>query len=330
MLCVTAVVLGADVLLRSGARWWEGLIAAACAVAALPRSSALSWGEYVVIEVRYLTRRRVRRIAVDVEDDALRVVARGARRVWCYDFVHHGRLDLAGHDVALASRLARTAESLAESGERAHVALRVESSAEVDAAVRTVICLSVPSPPSSEWRRDPRAGLSPAIGAGVVALVERRDYVRTPHDVVRTLRAVGFAEATPENALEVLSERFSWLSISLHATVLPRERARRVTSRAVHRIDTDARFARGAGYRWSAHHERRLEALSQREYAVASGAALCHWALYVVVRAPTLDELKERVDETLGAARGAGLRLEKGVGLQYEWLLFQAPGGPGW
>ena len=249
--------------------------------------------------------------------------------MWCYDFAHRGRLDLTGDDVALANRVARMAESFSRAGERTHLSLHVSGSV-TGAAPRTVLSLSVSSPPPPEWRRDPRAGISREVGSGLTTILERRSYVRTSQGVARTLRATGFAEGAQNHALEGLCERLSWLTVSLHALALPSARAQRVTSRAVHRVGTDAQFTRGAGFRWSARQQRGLEILRHRELAVASGAALCRWALYVVVCAPTLAVLKERVEETLSCARSGGLRLESGVGVQYEWLIFQLPGGPGW
>jgi hypothetical protein len=147
---------------------------------------------------------------------------------------------------------------------------------------------------------------------------------------MRTLRATAFSPGRESEALEALSERAAWLTLSLHASVIPTARARRVTSRAVHRVGSDAALTRGAGFRWSARHEKELEALRSREASVAAGAALCQWALYVVVRAQSLAELRSRVAETRQVSRESGLRLDPGTGVQGEWFTYQLPGGPGW
>jgi hypothetical protein len=161
-------------------------------------------------------------------------------------------------------------------------------------------------------------------------MIERRHYVRTPGCVVRTLRVTNFAPGRASAALETLGEYGSGLSLSLHAGIVPLARARRLTSRAVHRVGTDAEFARSAGFRWSARDQKGLDALRDREESVARGAALCQWALYVVVSAPTVSELCRRVHDTREVARAAGLGLDPGVGVQGEWFIFQLPGGPGW
>jgi hypothetical protein len=239
-------------------------------------------------------------------------------------------LDLCGRDVVLATRLARMVESFAGGGDRAHVALHVDTGERSGVPARTALSVSVAAPVPGEWRRHNAAGVPRSLSIGRTAMIERRHYVRTPRSVVRTLRVEDFAAGRAGVALETLGEYGSGLALSLHAGVVPLARARRLTSRAVHRVGTDAEFARGAGFRWSARDQKGLDALRDREEAVAQGAALCQWALYVVVSADTVSELRRRVHETREMARAAGLRLDPGVGVQGEWFIFQLPGGPGW
>lgn len=328
VLSMFSVATGCEALLHPAGHGWVWAITGVTAGAALPAPASRSWAQTVGIEIRYWTRRRVRWVDLSPDGDALRVAVRGVRRVWCYEMLHCGRLDLSGRDVTLAHRLGRMIEILAAAGERAHVTLSVESSP--DAIPRTVLSLDVEAPPPPEWRRDPRAGVPGVLGAGRVALIERRDYVRTPHCVVRVLRVVRFSADRETTALETLGDLAEWLTLSLHVTVIPASRARRLAERAVHRRGSDANVTRGAGFRWSARHEQELEALRQRERAVAAGAALCQWALYLVVCAPTLEELRRRVVATRERARGAGLIVELGAGVQGEWLDYHLPGGPGW
>jgi len=192
--------------------------------------------------------------------------------------------------------------------------------------------LSVTRPvaPPAEWRRSPRSGVARGLSIGRTPVVERRDHVRTARGVARTLRVASFAPGRDAQALAALSEKLSWLTLSLHASVLPASRARRMTSRAVHRMGSDAQLARSAGFRWSARREFEFDALRQREQVVAGGAALCRWALYVVVHATSLAQLRSRVDQAQEIARTAGLRLDAGVSMQAAWFTFQLPGGPGW
>lgn len=329
-LAVAALGLGADALLRPGSRWWEWLLVGVMAAAASPGPASTSCGQWCVIEVRFLLRRRVRWVALETDGDVLRVDVRGSQRVWCYEFTHRGRLDLSGRDVVLASRLSRMVESFAAGGDRAHVALHVDTGERSGGATRTSLSVSVGAPVPSEWRRNSEVGVPCSLSIGRTAVIERRHYVRTPRCVVRTLRVAAFAAGRAGTALETLDECGSGLSISLHAGVVPSTRARRLTARAVHRARTDAEFARGAGFRWSARDQKGLDALCGREDLVAQGAALCQWALYVVVSADTVGELRRRVNETRDVARAVGLRLDLGVGVQGEWFTFQLPGGPGW
>ena len=330
VLVVAALVLGADALLRPGSRWWEWLFVGVAGGAASPGPASTSWAQWCVLEVRLLLRRRVRWISLESEDDTLRVDVRGSQRVWCYEFTHRGRLDLSGHDLILASRLARMVESFAAGADHVHVALHVDTGERSGVGARTSMSVSVGAPVPSEWRRHSGAGVPRSLSIGRSAVLERRHYVRTPQCVLRTLRVSDYAAGRAGVALESLGEYGSGLTLSLHASVVPSARARRLTARAVHRVGTDAEFARGAGFRWSARDQKGLNALREREELVAHGAALCQWALYVVVSADTVSELRRRVHQTRDVARAAGVGLDLGVGVQGEWFTWQLPGGPGW
>lgn len=328
VLSILSVAMVCDAMLRPVGHGWAWAGAVGAAGAALPASSSRSWAQTVAVFVRYGSRRRVSWVVLEPVGDILHLGVRGSRQVWCYEMFHCGRLDLSGRDLTLAHRLGAMIESLAASGDRVHLSLTVD--APRDAVPRTVLSMDVGTPPPSEWRLDPRAGVPRGLHEGRVALLERRGYVRTPHCVLRVLRVTRFSADREITALESLSELVAWLTISLHVAVIPATRARRLSERAVHRLRSDAHVTRGAGFRWSARHEQDLEALRQRESAVAAGAALCQWALYLVVRAPTLDLLRQRVDHTVQRAKAGGLAVDLGVGVQGEWFVFHLPGGPGW
>ena len=327
LLVFAALALSTDALTRRGPRWGQWLVILVILALAAPGAAGRSWGELAVTEARFWIRRRLTWVSLRVDADALVITTRGEHRAWTYDFAHRGRLDLSGHDVTLARRLSRMAESMATVGGDAHVALHVDAR---DDSVATVLSTTSPVVAPSEWRRDPFAGMPSALRLGRNALIERREYLRTRDHVVRTLRVSALSSGREASALEVLSERASWLTLSVHATVLPVMRARRLTSRAVHQVGSDAHLTRAAGFRWSARREWEMERLRQRESAVAAGAALCRWAIYIVVRASTIEQLRGRVDEVVSVARAAGLRLDLGVSRQREWFEFQLPGGPGW
>ncbi len=330
VLVTVAPVLGADALLRPGSRWWEWLLVALALAGAAPGPGSSSWGQWCATHLRFLARRRVRWISLECDGDALIVGARGRQRVWCYEFAHRGRLDLSRGDVVLASRLARMVESFAAGGDHAHVALHVDTGEKSGAGARTSMSVNVAAPTPSEWRLRREVGIPRCLSIGRTAVLERRCYVRTLGCVVRTLRVADFVAGRTQAALEVFGEYGSGVTLSLHAGVVPLPRAARLTARAVHRVGTDAEFARGAGFRWSARDQQGLDALREREESVALGAALCQWALYVVVSAETVRELGRRVHETCDLARAAGLRLDLGVGVQAEWFTWQLPGGPHW
>ena len=327
-LAALAAALCADALVRR--RWpeVEWPLVALCAVLMVVDRSGRTWAERVALEARYASRRRLTWAALRVEDESLIIDVGASSRAWCYDFVHRGRLDLADRDMALATRLAQFCDSLADAGQATHVAIHV--GVRGSGPVRTTLSATRPAPPPPEWRRDARAGVVTSLHLGRTPILERRGYVRTPDRVLRTLRVASFAPGREAIALGRLSEQLSWLTLSMHASVVAAARARRVTARAVHRLGSDAQVARVAGFRWSARREWELEIVRQREQSVAGGSALCRWALYLVVEGTSLAQLRSRVVQLEQLAQAAGLRLDAGAARQAEWYAFQLPGGPGW
>jgi hypothetical protein len=315
-------------LLRPGHRWWEWLIALVAIAGVIPVTSTSSCAQALALELRYLVRRRIHQVTITSTDDAMAVCARASCRVWCYDFEHYGRLDLNGRDVLVADRLTRLVESLSAANQNLHLAIHVGASP--DAAVRTVMSLTHKGVAPGEWRRVSHGWVPVALREGRTILVERRHYLRTTQDVMRVMRVRSFSRGREDVALEALCGGVTWLSVSLHAAVLESARSRRITARAMHRLRSDAQVSWRAGFRWSVRQESEMESHRQREIDVAAGAALCHWALYLVVRASTLQELRRRVDTTVSIARAAGVQLDLGRAQQAQWFDWQLPGGPGW
>ncbi len=330
VLGLIAPLLVADAVIRPGWRWWEWVAAGVASAAVAPGPEQRTGAEWSATAISFLLRRHVRWISFEVVHDALDVGAAGSQRVWCYEFEHRGRLDLSDHDAVLASRLARMVDSFAAAGVPAHVALHVERGRAPLAAARTSLTLTGAGAPPRDGRRRAAAGIPRDLVEGRTPVLERRHYVRTPGGVLCTLRVGDVAVGRASTALETLGRFGSDLTLSLHAGVVPLTRARRQSARAVHRVGAGAEFGRGAGFRWSAADQLGLDALREREELVARGVALCRWAIYVVVRAETVAQLRERVRTTRDDARAAGLRLEIGTGRQGQWYQWQLPGGPGW
>ena len=63
---------------------------------------------------------------------------------------------------------------------------------------------------------------------------------------------------------------------------------------------------------------------------MANGRALIRVAVFVVVRARSLEILHQRSVEVWRHAHDAGLRLEQGRGVQARWYAAQLPGGASW
>jgi hypothetical protein len=328
LLLLGALGVSLAALVTHGERWWEWCVALALALLAAPGTAGRSCYELVAIEIRFWLRRRVTWSVVTVTPKGLVLTSRHECRAEVYELSHRGRLDLSGHDTGLAARLTQLVEAIAEGGVGAHVALHVES--REGAPPTTTLSTTSPIAAAPEWRRAGDGGVPRTLRVGRNALLERRDHLRTRDGVLRTLRVGRFAPGRETSGLAVLGEHADWLTLSVHVAVVPTARARRLTARAVHRVGSDAQVTRSAGFRWSARREWELDALRQREQAVAAGAALCQWALYLVVRASSLEELRARVDDVMAVSRATGLRLDVGSARQREYFEFQLPGGPGW
>ena len=320
------LALVADAVLRPGATRAEFVLAAAL-VLALPGTSTTSWGELAVRHLRYLLRRRVHWVTVSVVERRLQLRAGVTRHVSCYDFDHRGRLDLSGDDLAVARRLAAMADAVALSGEGAHVSVHVEPGPRGPV---TTLCTTAASAPPPQWRPHVTGAGAGSLAVGRRALLERRTYLRQDQGLCRVARVEGFAPGRETAAIESLSGAGDWISMSLHADVFAATRSRRLSARAVHRAGADGSVLRAAGFRASARRDVEFDELRRREQSVARGAALCRWALYVVVHAASLASLEQRSHELDARARAAGLRLDGGVGRQWDWYRYQLPGGLGW
>ena len=219
VLTLGAVILGADWLVRPGSLWGELVVAITWGVAALPVPSATSAGAWCAIYLRFLLRRRARWISLEPAEDTLRVDVRGVQRVWCYEFIHHGRLDLSGRDIEVATRLAHLAQAMAASAQNAHLALHVDTGDSRDFGARVALSVNEPSQVPREWRSRSDAAVPRSATTGRMPLIERRRYVRTPRGVVQTLRVRAFTPGRAGDALVALGATGTALEISLHANI---------------------------------------------------------------------------------------------------------------
>ena len=115
-----------------------------------------------------------------------------------------------------------------------------------------------------------------------------------------------------------LLERLQFASPSLdvvvHVEVIGGVRAHRLSARAVHRVGSDDATSQAAGFRRTAQSSRALERLRQRESLVVEGAALMRVAVFVVIRAASLRQLRR--DASVGHAFGHRVRIALRSGLR--------------
>lgn len=295
-----------------------------------PTSDGLTVGERVRIAGEFLLRSRWTSISTQRRSSTLSISARGESTVCAFELLHRGRLDLAGLDLLNASSLADFADTLATSKTTRHFSLHVLSS---PSGVATLLAVppNVSAPPG--WTENVALALGAvhADDSGGAWLLERWSYVRVANQVIRVLRVRDFS-AVPEGhaLLEQLQFASPWLDVVLHVDVVGGVRATRLTARAVHRVGSDDATSQSAGFRRTAQSTRTLERLRQRESLVVEGAALLRIAVFVVVRAASLRQLRRDVKSVTQGAFEAGLRCETGPGRQSLWYCAQLPGAPGW
>jgi hypothetical protein len=297
---------------------------------ALPTSDGLTVGERLRIGVAFITRSRWTSVRASVTSDGVAIVARGESTARGFELAHRGRLDLAGRDQLNASALADFADALATSKDTRHFAVHVRSSPD---GVTTLLVVPPDVSAPSGWSENSDVVLQATGtgGSGICWLLERWTYVRTANEVIRVVRVRDFSAVPDGHALlHRLQFGSPWLDVAVHVDVVGGVRAKRLASRAVHRVGSDDATTQSAGFRRTAQSSRTLERLRQRESLVVEGVALLRVGVFVVIRATTLQQLRRDVKALTRCAFESGLRCELGPGRQALWYCAQLPGAPGW
>lgn len=324
LVLVAAWVVGVHVA-PIGAALGVGLL-----VGAVPVLDDLTVAEWAVTATTYLARGRLTRVDHATDGSTETVSARGVGCFTGYELDHRGRRDLSGADVDGAERLGALVDALATRARPTHVSVHVRTSS---GGSWTVLGLPVGQTPPAGWTAAAdlagRACLL-APGESDTWLLERWRYVRHGERVATVARVRDFSAAPEGGARLAGLLGIDDVLVALHLEVVPGARARRLTARAVHRADVDGAVGRGAGFRRSARSVRGVRRQAQAEALVAEGRALVRLAVYVVVDAASLGELRIRRGVVRDALRDAGLRADLGAGRQAPWLCRSLPGGPGW
>jgi hypothetical protein len=306
----------------------ELVIGAALLTCAAPTAHGLTVAERVRIGADYVARSRWTPIRVTRASGTLSLNARGASSTRGFELQHRGRLDLSGRDHQNAVALTDFADALATSDETRHFSLHVRSSPN---GVATLLYVPRDVSAPSGWSENRDLAYAGAGGVGDVTLLERWSYVRDARQVLRVLRIRDFSAVPDGHALlDRLQFASSSIDVAVHVDVVGGARAHRLAARAVHRMGSDVVTSQAAGFRRTAQSTRTLERLRQRESLVVDGTALMRIAVFVVVRASSLAQLRRDVRDVTRCAVESGLRCEPGLGRQSPWYCAQLPGAPGW
>jgi hypothetical protein len=330
-LLIVSAVLIAEGVMSSRARVAATVAGLALSACSLPAKDGRTLGEQCVVLLRYVVRTHWRTLNIrELGDDVV---------LWCgsevafrgYELSHRGRLDLSGRDVAIAASLAEFADAASAAKSGQHFSEHV---VHAKGSASTLLVLPVDTTSPEGWTPQNTLALEAAMGSSeesALDLFERLTYVRTNRRLVRIYRVRDFSFVPQRRGLlEQLLRSALEVDVALHVDVVGNATAQRLASRAVHRVGSDDETTRSAGFRRTARSSRNFDRLAQRERLVASGHALLRVAVFILVSAESLDDLRRRSNHVWRCAHDAGLRLDRGRGLQAPWFRAQLPGGPGW
>ncbi|HUY42184.1 MAG TPA: hypothetical protein VMU98_00300 [Acidimicrobiales bacterium] len=312
-------------LFQGRSPWWWAPLSVGTASLALPVGGGDTLGQLSGTFLHFLARSRWHELEVlDVERSTL-IVSKGSTNVRCYQFQHRGRLDLAEGDREFAQALRDLTDALAQRSSASRVSLHL---AHLGDAPVTVLALE----PEVSAPRGWSDGVDVAsMVASAPMVFERWSYLRHDTKLVRCYRVFDFsAIRSTRSLLEGLQREARTANVSLMVEVLSSSRARRLTARAAHQLESDVAAASAVGFRRSARTRARQSRLDRRETAVAQGRALLRVAVYVTIEAANLGELRLKHASLWRGAHETGLRLERGFGRQFRWWSAQLPGGPSW
>jgi hypothetical protein len=331
VLVVLGVGLCSEWLLSPSAPSSEFIVALTIMTCAVPTYDGLTVGEQLVVALRYIIRSHWSAISALEFGDDIALWANGDVAFRGYELDHRGRLDLSGRDVINAEALQALADAAGATRAGQHFSEHVFCR---DDHVSTLLALPIGVPAPDGWLKGSdlaRRVIGFEGDATSLRLLERFSYVRAPEQLVRVYRVRDFSSVpSTRGLLDQVLKSSTPLDLALHVDVVSGARAQRLSARAVHRVGSDDATSRAVGFRRTARATRNFERLAQREGLVASGRALVRVAVFLLVRAPSLEELHQRGDALWRHAHDAGLRLERGRGLQARWYRAQLPGGPSW
>jgi hypothetical protein len=330
-LLIVGVALVAEGVMNARVRTPALLVGVLLCAGSVPGGDGRTVGEQCAVALRYLLRQHWRTLTLRELGGDVFLWLNGEVAVRGYELAHRGRLDLSGRDVDLAQSLAELADAASASRSGQHLSEHVVHTTR---GVTTLLALPVDTPAPDGWVPMNELAIQVATGSFDVTsahLFERPSYMRTSHHLIRLYRVRDFSFVPPRRALlEQLLRSPVAVDVALHVDVVGGAAAQRAASRAVHRVGSDEVTSRSAGFRRTARSSRNVERLAERERLVASGRALVRVAVYVTVRADTLEELRHRSTQVWRQAHDAGLRLDRGRGLQAAWYRANLPGGLGW
>jgi hypothetical protein len=331
VLVILGVGLASDWVMSPRSPLVEVVVGLALLMCAVPCYDGLTVGEQCVVALRFAARSHWHELSVREFGDDVVLWSRGEVAFRGYELSHRGRLDLSGRDVTVAEALAALADASSAARTGQHFSQHVVTRSE---GATTLLTLAPDVPAPDGWTL--RNGLALEVvgfrdGTTTLRFLERFTYLRTPEQLARIYRVRDFSSVPPTRGLlEQILRSTATLDLALHVDVVAGAKAHRLAARAVHRVGSDDAASRAAGFRRTARSSRSFERLSQREALVASGRSLLRVGVFVIVLGESLEEVQQRSALVWRHAHDAGLRLERGRGLQSQWYVAQLPGGPSW
>jgi hypothetical protein len=156
-------------------------------------------------------------------------------------------------------------------------------------------------------------GFVPAAHAGPMVMQAAWDHVR----VDRAFHAAyAIAEwprlEVPANWMEpLLLHAGATRTIAMHYEPVPPSRSARRVDREAVKLTADEEHRARSGFRIGARHERAQSEVTAREHELVAGYAELEYVGFVIITAPTLDDLRDACEDYEQVALGCGLELRR-------------------